>query len=179
MADSRISLDGTWEFLHISDDRLAGPAEVRQIVVPAPWQAQFADLRMRAGIGIYRRHIDIPQEWLRDCVWLRFGAVFHNVRVFVNGELAGTNEGGFLPFSFEVTRHLRPGVNEIKVRVARSLLEQGRMLPVLTSATVVGAERSRALFEEAYAEYARRVSKVLQDGASQTRGANIGERQAS
>jgi hypothetical protein len=117
MADSRISLDGTWEFLHISDDRLAGPAEVRQIVVPAPWQAQFADLRMRAGIGIYRRHIDIPQEWLRDCVWLRFGAVFHNVRVFVNGDVVGTNEGGFLPFSFEVTRHLRPGVNEIKVRV--------------------------------------------------------------
>ncbi|HKH96953.1 MAG TPA: glycoside hydrolase family 2 TIM barrel-domain containing protein, partial [Beijerinckiaceae bacterium] len=117
MPDSRMSLDGTWEFLHISEDRMAGPAEVRQIVVPAPWQAQFADLRMRAGIGIYRRQIDIPQEWLRDCVWLRFGAVFHNVRVFVNGELAGTNEGGFLPFSFEVTRHLRPGINEIKVRV--------------------------------------------------------------
>ncbi|HYY84572.1 MAG TPA: glycoside hydrolase family 2 TIM barrel-domain containing protein, partial [Beijerinckiaceae bacterium] len=117
MPDSRISLDGTWEFLHISEDRLAGPAEVRQIVVPAPWQAQFADLRMRAGIGIYRRQIDLPQEWLHDCIWLRFGAVFHNVRVFVNGELAGTNEGGFLPFSFEVTRHLRPGINEIKVRV--------------------------------------------------------------
>src|SRR5215203_4766036 len=117
MPDSRMSLDGTWEFLHISEDRMAGPAEVRQIVVPAPWQAQFADLRMRAGIGIYRRQIDIPQECLRDCVWLRFGAVFHNVRVFVNGELAGTNEGGFLPFSFEVTRHLRPGINEIKVRV--------------------------------------------------------------
>jgi hypothetical protein len=117
MPDSRISLDGTWEFLHISEDRLAGPAEVRQIVVPAPWQAQFADLRMRAGIGIYRRQIDLPQEWLRDCIWLRFGAVFHNVRVFVNGELAGTNEGGFLPFSFDVTRHLRPGINEIKVRV--------------------------------------------------------------
>src|SRR5215207_6156751 len=117
MPDSRMSLDGTWEFLHISEDRMAGPAEVRQIVVPAPWQAQFADLRMRAGIGIYRRQIDVPQEWLRDCVWLRFGAVFHNVRVFVNGELAGTNEGGFLPFSFEVTGHLRPGINEIKVRV--------------------------------------------------------------
>jgi hypothetical protein len=117
MPDSRMSLDGTWEFLHISDDRMAGPAEVRQIVVPAPWQAQFAHLRMRAGIGIYRRQIDVPQEWLRDCIWLRFGAVFHNVRVFVNGELAGTNEGGFLPFSFEVTSHLRPGINEIKVRV--------------------------------------------------------------
>src|SRR4051812_38098706 len=117
MPASRLSLDGTWEFLHVSDDRPSGPASVRAINVPAPWQAQFADLRMRAGIGIYRRLIDIPAEWLSDHVWLRFGAVFHNARVWVNGALVGANEGGFLPFSFDVTQHLRPGENEIKVRV--------------------------------------------------------------
>ena len=117
MPASRLSLDGTWEFLHVSDDRPSGPASVRAINVPAPWQAQFADLRMRAGIGIYRRLIDIPAEWLSDHVWLRFGAVFHNSRVWVNEALVGTNEGGFLPFSFDVTQHLRPGENEIKVRV--------------------------------------------------------------
>jgi beta-galactosidase/beta-glucuronidase len=117
MHDSRITLDGTWEFLHVSDDRLSGPAEIRQIHVPSPWQAQFEDLRMRAGIGIYKREIDIAEEWLRDAVWIRFGAVFHNTKVLVNGEQVGINEGGFLPFSFEVTRFLKPGRNEIKVRV--------------------------------------------------------------
>ncbi|HEX2137116.1 MAG TPA: glycoside hydrolase family 2 TIM barrel-domain containing protein [Microvirga sp.] len=117
MHDSRISLDGTWEFLHVADDRLSGPAEIRQITVPSPWQAQFSDLRMRAGIGIYRRSIEIAEEWLRDSVWLRFGAVFHNSRVFINGQQVGINEGGFLPFSFDVTAYLRPGRNEIKVRV--------------------------------------------------------------
>lgn len=117
MHDNRISLDGTWEFLHVADDRLSGPAEVRQITVPSPWQAQFSDLRMRAGIGIYRRTIDIAEEWLHDSIWLRFGAVFHNSRVFINGQQVGTNEGGFLPFSFDVTSYLKPGPNEIKVRV--------------------------------------------------------------
>ncbi|QFU17849.1 glycoside hydrolase family 2 protein [Microvirga thermotolerans] len=117
MQDNRISLDGSWEFLHVADDRMPGPAEVREIVVPSPWQAQFQDLRMRAGIGIYRRIVDIPADWLHDSVWLRFGAVFHNTRAFVNGEPVGSNEGGFLPFSFDVTQHLRPGLNEIKVRV--------------------------------------------------------------
>jgi hypothetical protein len=117
MRDSRISLDGTWEFLHVADDRLSGPAEVRQITVPAPWQSQFDDLRMRAGIGIYRKSIEIAEEWLTDSVWLRFGAVFHNTKVFINGEAVGTNEGGFLPFSFDVTAFLKPGRNEIKVRV--------------------------------------------------------------
>ncbi len=66
MRECRISLDGTWDFLHIADDRLTGPAEVRQIEVPSPWQAQFADLRMRAGIGIYRRAFEIPEDWLTD-----------------------------------------------------------------------------------------------------------------
>lgn len=117
MHDNRLSLDGPWEFLHIADDRLSGPAEIRQVVVPSPWQAQFEDLRMRAGIGIYRKTVELAEEWLRDSLWLRFGAVFHNSRVFINGELVGTNEGGFLPFSFDVTPYLKPGPNEIKVRV--------------------------------------------------------------
>ena len=49
---SRISLDGAWDFLHIADDRLTGPADVRQSAVPRPWQPRFAVLRMRAGIGM-------------------------------------------------------------------------------------------------------------------------------
>src|SRR3954464_6920250 len=117
MLGSRISLDGTWDFLHVSDDRSSGPAQVRSIEVPGPWQAQFADLRMRAGIGIYRRHFDLPEDWLGHSLWLRFGAVFHNSAVWLNGAHVGSNEGGFLPFSFEVSEHLRPGRNEIKVRV--------------------------------------------------------------
>src|SRR5215210_8617917 len=117
MLQSQISLDGTWEFLHVGDDRLSGPAEVCEIQVPRPWQAQIPSLRMRAGIGIYRRTIELAPEWLTATVLLRFGAVFHNAKVWVNGEIAGTNEGGFLPFSFDVTKLLRPGSNEIKVRV--------------------------------------------------------------
>jgi uncharacterized phosphosugar-binding protein len=70
-------------------------------------------------------------------------------------------------------------VNELKVRVARELSERGQMLPVLTSAAVVGAERSRELFDQAYAEYARRVSRVLRSGAGGTRGGAIEERRAS
>ena len=117
MLDQRISLDGAWDFLHVADDRLSGPVEVRSITVPRPWQAEFSELRMRAGIGIYRRTVEIPEAWIRDGTWLRFGAVFHNSKVWINGELVGSNEGGFLPFSFDVTRFLKPGPNEFKVRV--------------------------------------------------------------
>jgi hypothetical protein len=35
------------------------------------------------------------------------------------------------------------------------------MLPVLSRASVVGAERSRDLFDRAYREHARRISRVV------------------
>jgi uncharacterized phosphosugar-binding protein len=51
--------------------------------------------------------------------------------------------------------------NEIKAQTAALLVERGAMPPVLTSAALVGAERSRELFDEAYAEHARRLAAAL------------------
>jgi uncharacterized phosphosugar-binding protein len=52
-------------------------------------------------------------------------------------------------------------VNEIKVQTAALLVERGAMPPVLTSAALVGRERSDQLFDQAYADHARRVAGVL------------------
>jgi uncharacterized phosphosugar-binding protein len=52
-------------------------------------------------------------------------------------------------------------VNEIKVRTAALLHQRGAATPVLTSAVVVGADRSEELFDAAYAEHARRAAQVL------------------
>jgi uncharacterized phosphosugar-binding protein len=52
-------------------------------------------------------------------------------------------------------------VNSLKVRIAQLLVERGAPPPVITRASVVGAERSRALFERAYREHARRVARAI------------------
>ena len=52
-------------------------------------------------------------------------------------------------------------VNAIKVRVAQLLVERGAMPPVLTRASVVGEERSRDLFDQAYREHARRIARAI------------------
>jgi len=52
-------------------------------------------------------------------------------------------------------------VNSLKVRIAELLTERGMMPPVITRASVVGAERSRALFDSAYREHARRVARTI------------------
>jgi len=52
-------------------------------------------------------------------------------------------------------------VNSIKVRTAQLLAERGALPPTITRASVVGAERSRALFDAAYQEHARRIARAL------------------
>jgi uncharacterized phosphosugar-binding protein len=52
-------------------------------------------------------------------------------------------------------------VNAIKVRTAELLTARGAMPPVITRASVVGEERSRTLFDEAYREHARRIAGAL------------------
>jgi uncharacterized phosphosugar-binding protein len=51
--------------------------------------------------------------------------------------------------------------NEIKSQTAALLVGRGAMPPVLTSAALIGPERSRELFDDAYAEHARRAARVL------------------
>src|SRR5829696_3242332 len=52
-------------------------------------------------------------------------------------------------------------VNEVKVQTAALLHARGALPPVLTSAAVVGREESRRLFDDAYAEHARRAGAAL------------------
>lgn len=52
-------------------------------------------------------------------------------------------------------------VNEIKVQTAARLVDRGVMPAVITAASVVGAERSKELFEAAYADHAERLAQAI------------------
>ncbi len=59
-------------------------------------------------------------------------------------------------------------VNAIKVQTAALLEERGALPPVLSSGSVVGADRSAELFDAAYKEHGTRIARVLRaDGDSE------------
>jgi hypothetical protein len=89
----------------------------REIVVPMPWQAVFADLIKYSGYAWYRRSFDLDREWLGGEVLLHFGAVDYWCQVFVNGLLAGEHEGGYTAFTLPIGHLVREGENEVAVRV--------------------------------------------------------------
>lgn len=113
------SLNGTWEFQLDPDGALTPTtlAPDRTIGVPLPWQAAFPELQTYSGYAWYRRSVELDPSWLGGELLLSFGAVDYWCQVFVNGALAGEHEGGYTPFTLAVSGLMRPGTNELAVRV--------------------------------------------------------------
>jgi len=82
--------------------------------VPGDWNTQMEQLHWYEGTIWYKKDFSWdPKPDKR--VFLYFGAVNYDARVWVNGEFAGRHIGGFTPFNFEVTELLQNGDNFVVV----------------------------------------------------------------
>lgn len=57
----------------------------------------------------YQREIRMPEAWQGRQVMLRFGAVYFNSEVYIDGHLAGRHFGGSTSFAIDVTRFIEDG----------------------------------------------------------------------
>jgi beta-galactosidase/beta-glucuronidase len=119
------SLDGDWEFAF--DDADKGRAErweQGQAPLPLRIRVPFCYQSPASGIGDgtphqtlwYRRTFDLPDELRKARVFLRFGAVDYRAQVWLNGIALGGHEGGYDPFSFDISDFVRESGNVLTVR---------------------------------------------------------------
>jgi len=107
------SLNGPWRFAYDDDRRFAHPADVEHwqhtIEVPFPPESKASGVHDRGFHPCcwYERDFDHAPDDGRTV--LRFGAVDYAAKVWVNGHLATTHEGGHTPFSADITALLDPG----------------------------------------------------------------------
>jgi hypothetical protein len=66
----------------------------------------------------YRRTVATPTIPAGGRLLLHFGAVDWQAKVWINGKEVGTHEGGYDPFSFDITAALTPGEVENEIVVA-------------------------------------------------------------
>lgn len=65
----------------------------------------------------YRRTFALPENFNRGRVFLHFGAVDQMCTVYLNGVQVGGHQGGYTPFTLELTEALQPGENKLEVSV--------------------------------------------------------------
>jgi beta-galactosidase len=69
--------------------------------------------------AVYRRNIEIPDNWKEKQVILHIGAAKSNLSVWVNGRFVGYGEDSKLPSEFDLSPYLHPGKNLIVLKVMR------------------------------------------------------------
>jgi hypothetical protein len=119
--DRWLSLNGLWDCV-ISKGAAAPDVDARapKILVPFPPESALSGLGRIVQPDEtlrYRRTFSIPPDWKGDRVLLHFGAVDWSATVEVNGHPVGAHEGGYDPFTLEITDALVPGTNTLVVRV--------------------------------------------------------------
>lgn len=117
-----VSLNGTWDFAIDKDATWCAPHDVafdKKIEVPYSPETPKSGVQDTSFYSAvwYRRMFDRPPLQPRERLMLHFGAVDHSATVWVDGALAGGHEGGYTPFSIDITDFLRgSGPHQVVVR---------------------------------------------------------------
>ncbi len=114
-----MNLNGLWQFQPgiTADDALPTGKLSRSILVPFPVESALSGVMEHHERLWYRRTFVVPNDWQGKKILLHFGAVDYESEVFVNGKSLGIHEGGYDPFSLDITPFLKKGEQELTVRV--------------------------------------------------------------
>lgn len=110
------NLNGSWQFaldsldLGLQNNWQSGNSNFNQkITVPFPWGSPLSGIADKADIGWYRRTISVDPAWKNKRTFLTIGASDWETTAWLDGHLLGTHQGGYTPFSFELTPYLKVG----------------------------------------------------------------------
>ena len=148
MPEKSMLLNGTWKFYY-SDSHRNLPVDAAQevadmkgwndIQVPGNWEVQgygvpiytnhgyeFKALNPQPPqlpedipVGIYRREITVPQDWMSRDIYLHIAGAKSGVYVYLNGQEVGYNEDSKNPAEFLINKYIKNGKNTKVQKIKR------------------------------------------------------------
>ncbi|MCL2007320.1 MAG: glycoside hydrolase family 2 [Treponema sp.] len=119
-------LNGIWEYAICNSENEPGKYD-GEIIVPFSPESLLSEVNRQLLPGQtlwYRRELKLNPKKPGERSLIHFGAVDQYCTVYINGKAAGHHEGGYFPFSFDITDLVREGVNVLTV-AARDDSETG------------------------------------------------------
>ena len=114
------SFDGQWDFRlingaftidQIHDDK---STPTQTINVPANW---FLAGIEHGGTAIYQKEFSVEKPRKGQSYFIHFQGVDYAADIWLNDKYIGSHQGYFQPFKFDITTHIKPGHNILKVAV--------------------------------------------------------------
>ncbi len=115
--NSFFNLNGKWDFTIKTDNRSIFEGVIN---VPFPPESKLSGVKKRINKDEtlhYSRSFSLPENFVKEKTVLHFGAVDQKCLVYLNDVLLGEHIGGYLPFSFDITKSLK---NENRITVIAS-----------------------------------------------------------
>jgi len=121
------TLNGEWEFLFDEKNEIEDSKDFfcrkfnEKIIVPFCYQSKISGIREEKDCDVvwYRRDFWIERNVLnKRSLLLKFGAVDYEAKVWLNGQYLGEHEGGYTPFSFDISNIVNEGDNRLVVKVS-------------------------------------------------------------
>jgi Glycosyl hydrolases family 2, sugar binding domain/Glycosyl hydrolases family 2/Glycosyl hydrolases family 2, TIM barrel domain len=113
-----LNLNGNWAFEFDKNDAgekaqwYKGTKQFLQTIsVPFPWGSPLSGVKDEADIAWYSKSINIKPEWKSKRVFVTIGASDWKTTVWLDGKELGSHQGGYTPFSFELT-NLKHGTKQ-------------------------------------------------------------------
>ena len=125
--DHWLTLNGPWQFeIDKANDGDArgltyGKDLNSKIIVPFCPESKLSGLAIptteRMKNVWYRRTFELPPAMKTKQTRIHFGGVDYRAWVYINGQMVGMHVGESVEFSFDITRMLKEGTNEVVVKV--------------------------------------------------------------
>ena len=115
-----MTLNGEWDCSIIPRGSAAPVVFEEKIMVPFAVESAASGLCrpfLPTETIWYRRSLNLPEDWFGRRIILNFEAVDWECSCFLNGRKIGEHQGGYLPFSFDITEFISDGENELVVSV--------------------------------------------------------------
>ena len=142
------SLNGTWKFYFVDSykqlpanitDPAVDASDWHDIQVPGNWEVQGFGTAIYTNhgyefkprnpqpptlpeanpVGVYRRDIDIPAEWMDKDIYLNLAGAKSGVYVYLNGKEVGYNEDSKNPAEYLINPYVKAGKNVLTIKIFR------------------------------------------------------------
>ena len=174
--------DACWDSIPVpSSWQMHGYGRPNYTNVAYPYPVDPPHVPTENPVGLYRTRFALPPAWSARRILLHFGGVDSAFYVWLNGHLVGYSQGSHVPSEFDVTSHVRAGLNLLAVQVFQwsdaSYLEDqdmwrmsGIFRDVCLLATPSAHVRDifvRTRFDEAYRDAVLDLSVSLQNSSEE------------
>lgn len=115
-----LNLNGLWDYSILPIGQAEPQTFDGKILVPFAVESSLSGVQKELGKTKelwYKRTFSIPSGWKGKNILLHFGAVDWKAEVYLNDIKIGTHTGGYTPFCFDITPHLKSGNQKLVVKV--------------------------------------------------------------